>query len=291
MIATAIGLVLLSALLHALRDFYTKKAGDKQVFVWWYQIAAMLFFLPLLIYFLLTSGMPTFNAWLLGLTSGIIHFFYWIFLSKSYDHGDLSHVYPIMRSSPALVLLLAVLFLNETVSTKGVTGILIVAVGIYIINLKGLNFKSILEPIVSIFKEKASRFALLTLFTITAYSLVDKVGVAESHPIIFVYLLLFFAFIPFTPYILITKPRSAIVKEWNDNKKSIALNGFLMIASYSLILLAFTLSSVSYVVGLRQISIVFAVLLGGHILKENHKNIRLFAATLIFVGAFLIATA
>jgi len=51
------------------------------------------------------------------------------------------------------------------------------------------------------------------------------------------------------------------------------------------------MGKVSYITGLRQISIVFAVLLGGHILKEKHKSIRLIAASIIFLGAFLISTA
>jgi len=48
---------------------------------------------------------------------------------------------------------------------------------------------------------------------------------------------------------------------------------------------------VSYVVGLRQLSVVFAVLLGGQLLKEKHQVIRLAAASLIFAGALMIALA
>ena len=48
---------------------------------------------------------------------------------------------------------------------------------------------------------------------------------------------------------------------------------------------------VSYIVGLRQLSIVFAVILGGQILGEKHQLIRFFAAVIIFTGTFLIALA
>jgi drug/metabolite transporter (DMT)-like permease len=47
----------------------------------------------------------------------------------------------------------------------------------------------------------------------------------------------------------------------------------------------------SYVVGLRQLSIVFAVLLGGHLLKEKNKKIRIASSIIIFIGAYLIAIA
>jgi len=45
------------------------------------------------------------------------------------------------------------------------------------------------------------------------------------------------------------------------------------------------------VVGLRQLSIVFAVILGGTFLGEKNRKIRLVAGTIIFVGAFLISSA
>jgi uncharacterized membrane protein len=47
----------------------------------------------------------------------------------------------------------------------------------------------------------------------------------------------------------------------------------------------------SYIVGLRQLSIVLAVLLGGHVLKEKNKLIRIAASIIIFTGAYLIAVA
>jgi uncharacterized membrane protein len=47
----------------------------------------------------------------------------------------------------------------------------------------------------------------------------------------------------------------------------------------------------SYIVGLRQLSIVIAVLLGGHFLNEKNKMIRITSAFIIFTGAYLIAIA
>ena len=47
----------------------------------------------------------------------------------------------------------------------------------------------------------------------------------------------------------------------------------------------------SYIVGLRQTSIVFAVLMGSHFLKEKHQGIRLTGSLIIFTGGFLISLA
>lgn len=88
-----------------------------------------------------------------------------------------------------------------------------------------------------------------------------------------------------------TKSKETISIEWRNYKSKAILNGVLVLGGYLLILMAFTMGKVSYITGLRQMSIVFAVLLGGHILKEKHKSIRLIAASIIFLGAFLISTA
>lgn len=291
MTTLAIILVLISATFHAMRDFFTKKAIDKQIFVWWYEIFAMIFFAPIVVYIVATDGLPSFEGVLVGIISGVIHFFYWMFLSKTYESGDLSHVYPIIRSSPAIVLVFSIAFLHETVTLIGVIGILIVVFGVYTINLKSLTLKSYLAPITSISTNKATQYAFLTMLTVAIYSLVDKIGVTYVNPLLFIYLLTVFAFTFYTPYIFKTKETKNIMGEWQENKGIIMIDGFLVISSYALILVAFTMSNLSYVVGLRQVSIIIAVLLGGQFLQEKNRKVRLFASLFIFIGAFMISVA
>jgi drug/metabolite transporter (DMT)-like permease len=87
----------------------------------------------------------------------------------------------------------------------------------------------------------------------------------------------------------IFKTTGEIKKEWQTNRTPILICGILSIFGYFLILVAFTLDRVRYIVGLRQLSIVFAVLLGGYALKEKHQRMRFASASIIFVGTFLIA--
>lgn len=287
----AITLVLISATMHAVRDFFTKQAHDKQVFVWLYEIASLLFFLPIALYIGITQGIGNPVGVYIGLGAGIIHFLYWFCLSKSYEQGDLSHVYPIMRSSPALVLIVSVFFLREQVTLVGTAGILLVVAGSYLINMKTITLTELVAPFRSVAREHATMFAVLTMVTVAAYSLTDKVGVTYLHPILYAYVLTVVALALFTPYVLKVKTWSIIRHEWEQNKRAILLNGTLVIVGYTLILFAFTIAKLSYIVGLRQISIVIAVLLGGHLLQEKHKTIRFTAASIIFIGAFLISIA
>ncbi|MBN2035111.1 MAG: EamA family transporter [Chitinispirillaceae bacterium] len=287
----SITLVVLSAFLHAVRNLLTKRSGDKQLFVWWYEIWAMVFFLPLFVYLAAVKGLPPATGLAVAAASGLIHFFYWLFLSKAYEDGDLSQVYPIMRSAPALVLIVSIIVLNEKVSILGVAGILLVVAGVQAIGMQYPSAHGFMRPFTALATSRSTRFAFLTMVAVTAYSIVDKIGVGYADPFVFNYLLIVFGVAFFTPYIAATKGKSAIMLEWSMNRRSILLNGLIGFVSYSLILVAFTLERVSYIVGLRQLSIVFAVLMGGYILKEKHRTLRLISAGVIFLGAFLITVA
>jgi len=289
---TAIFLVLLSAAMHALRNFLTKKALDKQSFIWWYEIFGLIFFTPVFVWVFVSEGMGVLIFSKMILISGLLHFLYWIFLAKSLEKGDLSLVYPIMRSSPALVLVFSIAVLGERVSTTGIAGILLVAVGVYTIGMKRFSLAELTRPMRAVRSDRATRFALLTLVMVAAYSLADKIAVEEMHPVVFAYLYPWVSMALFSLYLGNTKwSGGAFIREWGCNKTGILLCGVLSIFGYFLILAAFSLERVSYIVGLRQLSIVFAVLLGGHFLKEENRFVRIVSSVVIFLGAYLIAVA
>jgi len=284
-------LVLLSAVMHALRNFFTKKAYDKQAFVWWYEVFGLLFFTPVFAFVLFGEGFELSISFYLVLISGFIHFLYWFFLAKSLENGELSLVYPIMRSSPALVLVFSITVLGEEVSLLGGFGILLVAFGVYTINMEKISVLELYRPIKAVRGDRATQFALMTLISVAAYSVIDKIAVEQMNAVIFAYLYPWFSLLLYTFYIHRVKHKGELCKEWAVDKKIILVCGFLSIFGYFLILIAFTMERVSYIVGLRQLSIVFAVFLGGQVLREKNRLIRLSAGLIIFLGAYLIAIA
>jgi uncharacterized membrane protein len=290
MIFLAVLLVLLSAFLHACKDFFTKCGGDKRVFIWWYEVFAVVFFMPFFV-FLFFSGESDSLGVFIGLAVGLVHFLYWVFIGKSYEVGDFSHVYPISRSAPALVLIFSVLFLREEVSLVGVVGIGLTMFGIYVLHMGELSFSAFFGCFRSISSNKSTRLALVTLVLVSVYSIVDKVGVQNMNPFIYSYLLNLSALTLFTPYICSIRDKKEIMCEWTRNWRTIVVNGFITFFGYLLILMAFAIERVSYIVGLRQISIVFGVVMGGHLLNEGRVGVRLTAATIIFIGSMLIILA
>lgn len=246
-------------------------------------------YLPLFIYFLLQEGITIIGLQFIVL-SGIVHCFYWYFLSRAYEDGDLSHVYPIMRSSPAIVFLLAITLLGEKVTTLGVLGMCTILGGVYSINLQRISGRGFLEPLIS-FRERSTQYALLTAVTVAMYSITDKIAVAHVHPIVFVYCITVFVMIFNTVYVFIVKKRHLVWQELKSHPKMIISNGFLTMFSYLLILFALTFERTSYVTSIRQLSVVFGVIFGGHILREKHAMIRLSASLLILIGVICIALA
>ena len=287
----AVLLVILSATMHAARNLLTKQAFDKQAFVWWYEIVGLILFSPVFAWVLFRQGIELSPFYFVILVSGFIHFLYWLFLAKSLETGDLSRVYPIMRSSPAIVLVISIFILGEKVSLQGIFGILLVALGVYSIIMRKISISELIQPLRAIRHDRSTQFAVLTLLSVTAYTIADKMAVEHIHPVIFAFLYPWISLSLFTYYVSRVKNNGELKNEWSVNRKSILLCGVLSIFGYFLILAAFTMERVSYIVGLRQLSIVFAVIMGGQILGEKHQLIRISAALIIFSGTFLIALA
>ena len=65
--------------------------------------------------------------------------------------------------------------------------------------------------------------------------------------------------------------------------------GVLVPAAYILVLAAMTVSPVSYVAPAREVSILFATLMGTHVLSEGRSRRRPLAAATMVVGVVALA--
>ena len=235
----------------------------------------------------------------ISLRSGVIHFFYWVCLSRAYTSGEISYVYPIARSAPGFLPFFAFLFLDERLSAQGLVGIFLILFSIYLLQLRGggLTFKDLLVYI----RRPASVWALLTLGTVIAYSLIDKAGMSEFYahsaqrhawqPVSYFLTESIIAMVLYGSYIMLWFPSRGITDIGHQEWKKVLATGVLSMLSYTIILYVYMTESVSYVVALRQCSVIFAVLLGGYLLKESQTKLRFMAAVVMVIGMFLIATA
>jgi uncharacterized membrane protein len=282
----ALAIVLLAALFHAGWNLLAKNSRKKMAFIWWFILIATIGYLPMFLYF-----RPGLDLRPVGriciIVSGILHALYFWFMGGAYERGDLSLVYPISRGSgPLFVPVLAVIFLQEQLAVTGAMGIVLVVLGIYVIHLEAFTMKSFSKPLRAL-RGSASLWALCTGGTIAGYSLIDKVGVGLVYPPAYIYLMFVIALLLLSPYVL-TKERVALKLEWQVNRGPILIAGFLVLFTYLMILFAFRFSKVSYVVAVREVSIVFSALLGILWLKEPHAPQKIAGSLLIALGVVFI---
>jgi drug/metabolite transporter (DMT)-like permease len=283
---SALLLLVLSALLHAAYYGFYKQSADKQVFAWWFLLVAVILYSPIL--FLNRPVIPG-QGWLCLLLSGSTDMVYFVIVGKAFEEGDLSVVYPLARGAPPLLITLGgVLFLGERLTLWGLTGILLVTAGLYLVNVR--SRADLLRPLRSL-GERPSQLALLASVSVSTYSVIDKVGLRYVDPLAYGYLMLLVTLLAFTPYILLTEHRAYLGAEWRVSKLGIGLAGVFVLLSYFLALAALRLSYVSYVGSVRSVNVIFGALLGALLLKEGYGAIRVLASSLVFGGVLLIGVA
>jgi drug/metabolite transporter (DMT)-like permease len=285
-------LVLTSALLHAGWSAAIKHSRDPLAFNL-LQLIAPAAALAALLPWLDLREIPA-AAWMLLAAAGCAHggYFYW--MSRAYEHGDLSLVYPIARSTPAFLPLIAVPLLGEPISAAGALGIAIVVAGMWVVQVgEGVRW--------SAFTGLGVRFAYLTLAATIAYSLLDKSAMtvlaagAWSSPVpraAFYCLALNLACgLIFAPLVLRRRGAGAIAAAARREWGRATLAAVVSFAGYSLILRALETAPVSYVVAARQTSVLFAVLLGAIALGERPGRARILGAAATVLGVALIGLA
>lgn len=297
MALSSVLLVLLSAGIHVGWNLMTKASSDPRLF-------SALKGLPFIVSGVVTFGVLGFDAippevMRIALVSGLVHGVYMYALSSAYQNGDLSLVYPIVRSSPAFVPLAAWIFLGETVSFLGFLGIVIVVGCILALQLRQFSSKSGMG-FNALWTNRENLWAFLTLAMVVTYSLIDKEAMirlrdadtlapAMRGPVFFI-LLAFISSLIQNILLVATGARGfgiVLRREW----KSILVASLGMFLSYSLILNVMQTEKVSYIVTLRQSSVLMATILGWLVLKERHGRFRFVTSIIMILGFALVILA
>lgn len=291
-------LVLLSAAVHVGWNYLTKSSDNPRAFSLLKGTMIGCISLPCLLAMSSFQDVPR-EVWYAILASGMIHYVYILSLSTAYETGDISFVYPIARSAPALVPAAAFLILGETVSLQGATGIAIVIAAVAAIQWrrnKGSDSMGIWQSL----KKKDARWAFATLAAVIAYTLVDKVamvrlsGISSMPPWMrgpfFFMAQGIFCYLIYGVHLMLSGfPEIAVT--WKCQWREVVIAAAGTIISYSLILHVMQTEPVSYIVTLRQSSVLLAVLTGWIRLKERHIGRRMAAAFAMIAGLYLVVSA
>jgi drug/metabolite transporter (DMT)-like permease len=279
----ALGLLMVGAVLHAIWNVLLKLADEKYLAMWWALALGSLGFLPFLI---VTPPLPP-GMWPYIVASAIFEAAYFAILIAAYERADFSVVYPIARgAAPGLLALWAVLFLHERLSFAGVAGLLVLVLGLMITGSSALWQSGRWSP-----DPVSIGLALAVAFCISAYSVIDGAAVQVAHPVPYTTATFALTTALLAPLIFRRYGLRATLAAWRGNWPKITVIGFCMPGSYMLALAAYTLAPVSYAGAIREMSIVFAALIGWLWLREGLGLFRIVGAAVIFCGVLIIARA
>ncbi len=281
---TALGLLLVAAMMHTTWNLLVKRAKEKQVFIWCSLIAGTIIFSPLL----LTSPLFLVSTWPYLISSAFVEVIYYITLIRAYENGDFSLVYPMARgAAPAFLLIWATFFLGERPRFFGLMGIALLVFGLIIVG--GKTWWTLRKT--SGFSKSALALALGVACCISIYTAIDGAAVHHVSPLPYTVLVIALAALFITPAVVKRYGNDAIADEWRANWLRITLVGLFTLLAYMLALKAYTIARVSYAGAVREISVVFAAFVGWRWLGESFGAIRLVGALFIFAGILVIAFA
>lgn len=278
---SSVALLMVAAALHSAWNLLSKQSFDKQAFLWLAMPATTVLFAATLPW--LYAPFPA-QGWAVIALSGLLEGVYLLLLGRAYQHGDLSLVYPLARGSAVVfITMLAVPLLDERLSALAVPGIAVILCGMYVATT---TFGSV--PKLRALRGGSTSLALLTGLSIAGYSLVDKVGLRYVPPLLYVYCVFSAAALVLAPYMLGAR-RAAVLREWQANKWRILVVATMFVATYAVVLLVLTTAQISYVAPIREVSVIFAALLGTLVLREPFGRQKTIGAALIFAGIVCIS--
>ena len=286
----ALILVLSSSVSHAVWNLLLKRAGDKEAFMFLSQISISILFAPLSIFMFFQSPIGGIG-WVFVVGTGILHVFYFFFLTRGYKYGELSEVYPVARGTgPALTPLLGYFILGENISIQASLGTLSVICGVVLVFWTG-SFSKILREPLNTLRRTDMKYALATGATIAVYSIWDKVGVSHVGGLLYVYLMCLGTMICLVPYMKYASNASILKTEWSLNWKSVVGCGTLIYISYGMVMMALEEAKVSYVWPIRESGILVGLALGYFLLKKPIQKTSGIGCLFIVTGVVTIATA
>jgi len=270
--ASAFGLALAAAFIHALWNVLLARSRDIQAATAVALVVAVVVFAPVAA---LTWDVRA-GVWPFVVASSCLQLLYFVLLAAAYRRVALSVVYPLARgTAPVLVLLIGVVALGKSSSWGQASGVVLVGAGILLV--RGIRGDR---------EVGAVSFGLAIAVTIATYTLIDKHGITHANAIS--YLELTMAMPALAYAVAIGRLKGACALRAEVHASTVAA-GIATFGAYALVLAALARASAASVAAVRETSVVIAALLAGRALKEHVGPGRLFGAACVAAGVALLS--
>jgi drug/metabolite transporter (DMT)-like permease len=272
-------LVLFGALFHAIWNTFIKLSPDKSLETAFMNLSGSLIVLPALIYF----GFPEKEVWPLLSATLLLHIIYYYSLSGAYRWGDMSLTYPIMRGvAPLMLVVLTSCTSMDNLPLLATYGVACIGIGVIFLGVTPKHQDNLL---------KATAFSILNAVVIASYTIVDGFAVrAVIEPFSYIATFMFIDGFIYSGLVIYRRswPLIKYKKYIQDRWQYFSVGAMATILSYGIALWAMTRAPISMVSALREVAVLFGLVIAHLFLKEKINLYRLLGISLIFFGATLI---
>jgi drug/metabolite transporter (DMT)-like permease len=266
-----------AALLHASWNALIKGGADKRVSMG----AMVLGHLPIALIAMVFVPLPHVESWPYIIAGIVLHMGYQLFLLQSYKIGDLTQVYPIARgSAPLLVTLFSVFVLGVALTSLQLTAVLFIGLGIVSLGL--------VRRANGVQNTRATMLALGTGCFIAAYSVFDGLGARLAGNSLSYYSYLTIGNCSLMAVYLYATGPNTLRDIATKGRTAFFIGGSASFLAYALVTWAFTQAPIALVTALREVSIVFALLIGVLFLKERLNVIKVISTMFTLLGVALL---
>ena len=294
----AVMLIIISTFSHAGWNMMSKKANFSPAFFLTANSWGVLLFSPVLLVF--SDQLASINSemWIFFIFTGFFQAVYLFNLARAYKMGDMSLIYPIVRSLPIIMVPTILIFWGgERFSLFFLLGSFLVIAGLFMQWVKKIdkNFSAAKNY------KFSWAYAILAALGTAGYSLIDGYAVkllsnlesftATSSPLVYLVFQGFFTSIWLLIFssISITGRKEFIDAVKAEMKTSIFIGAGIYI-TYGLVLAAMIFAeNVGYIVVFRQLSIPIGTIMGYFFLKEGLDFYKAIGTVILLCGLVLVA--
>lgn len=206
-----------------------------------------------------------------------------LFYMKAIRRAPLSLTLPYLAFSPIFMLFTEYLLLSERPGKAGVSGVFLICIGAYILNLNKKTTR-ILDPFRALTREKGAQMMILVAFLFSLAAPVGKIGILHSSPAFFS--LSFFPVL--TIFLLLVFYKKMSFKNITDSPFKGIGAGFFFICHVLFHAYAVSLINVTYMISIKRFSVLFGILYGRLFFKEKNTLFRLAGGLIMVAGAGVI---
>jgi len=205
---------------------------------------------------------------------------------------EISRALPVLAASPMAVALLAFILLGESLSLTEVLGMVLIVLGTYILELK--KNENIIAPFRVFVESKYHRIILIALGLMSLSAILDKLLLTSFKlpPLTFLVMQNYFFLIIFLLYRFLSGLKNRNEKLFKGVSKNILI--IIVLIAIATIGYRWTqieatkLGPVGLVIAVKRLSVLFAVLIGAKLFKEENYLRKVLATLTIVAGALLI---